>query len=343
MFLVKGKKAIKRNYQIIDTISADLSYQLTNIQQNASKQILKCIKNNQSVIVNAVCGSGKTELVYETIEYFLNNNKIIAFAIPRKDVVNEIYHRLIKDYPTVDISMVCGGNTNKLEGQIVVLTTHQLFRYEDYFDLLILDEADAFPYYENELLNVFLKKSCKGLVIYLSATMKSQYLNECEEVVYVNRRFHNKDLPVPKIVKYNKANSITILNKTIESLRGKPILIFVPTIDCGKKLEKKLNCPFVYSSYKYKEKYINEFKENKINILITTSILERGMTFFDVQVIVYDAQHDLFDESSLIQISGRVGRKLKAPTGNVYFLATKITSSMRKCIKTIKIKNRTIV
>ena len=33
---------------------------------------------------------------------------------------------------------------------------------------------------------------------------------------------------------------------------------------------------------------------------------------FDVQVIVYEANHKLFDESSLIQISGRVGRKIKA-------------------------------
>ena len=67
------------------------------------------------------------------------------------------------------------------------------------------------------------------------------------------------------------------------------------------------------------------------------------MTFFDVQVIVYEANHKLFDESSLIQISGRVGRKIDAPSGNVYFLTNKKTPSINQCIKKLKQKNKAIV
>ena len=290
-----------------------------------------------------MCGAGKTELVYQAIEYMVNQNKKVAFAIPRKDVVIEIYSRLKKDYPLLKICAVYGGNTNELLGQITVLTTHQLYRYKNYFDLLILDEADAFPYYKNDLLNQFLKDSINGPIIYLSATIKDDFKKLTNNIVYVNRRFHNYDLTVPKIVLYNQLNKTSKLNQIIALNNNKQILVFVPTINIGKTLTKKTGYNFVYSSLKNKQEIIDKFKNKQIKILITTSILERGMTFFDVQVIVYDAQHDLFDESSLIQISGRVGRKLKAPTGNVYFLATKITSSMRKCIKTIKIKNRTIV
>jgi len=45
----------------------------------------------------------------------------------------------------------------------------------------------------------------------------------------------------------------------------------------------------------------------------------------------------------LIQISGRVGRKLNAPTGNVYFLSNKESENMKKCIRQIILKNKAVV
>ena len=342
VMLDRASFANKISYFNNKNIKANLDYSLSKTQLEASEKVLSYIKNNENVIVNAVCGSGKTELVYKSIEHMINNNKVVAFAIPRKDVVIEIYNRLVKDYPSIDITCVYGGNTSKLEGQIVVLTTHQLFRYKKYFDLLILDEADAFPYYGDEMLHTFLKESVKGPIIYLSATIKENFKKECKNVVYVNRRYHNYDLPVPKVIYYNFINKISVIKKLIETNKNKPILIYVATIQEGKYLAKKLNVPFVYSSYIHKQKYIDLFKENKIDVLITTSILERGITLKNVQVIVYNSSHQLFDEATLIQISGRVGRKKDYPTGNVYFLTTKKSDSISKCIKTIKAKNKAI-
>ena len=343
ILLSKSNYASKNKYLNQSTIKANLKYQLSKAQLKASNQVLNYVKNNKSVIVNAVCGAGKTELVYQSIEYMLNQNKIVAFAVPRRDVVIEIYNRLVKDYPNVDVSCVYGGNTSKVTGQLIVLTTHQLFRYKSYFDLLILDEADAYPFYGNQLLNEFLYQSIKGPIIYLSATIKDSYLKQCKNIVLVNKRFHNHDIPIPKVIRYYFFNKIDTLKKIISLERKKPILIFVPTISVGKKLSLILNIPFVYSSYKYKQEYIDMFKENKISILITTSILERGITLKNVQVIVYEASHKLFDESSLIQISGRVGRKIDAPSGNVYFLTNKKTHSINQCIKKLKQKNKAIV
>lgn len=320
-----------------------MTYDLTNVQTKASLEILNYVKNNQSVIVNAICGAGKTELVYNSIEYFINQNKKVGFAIPRKDVVIEIFNRLKNDYPTLDICSVYGNHSQKLNSQLVVLTTHQLFRYKNYFDLLILDEADAFPYYNNDFLEMFLNESVNGPIIYLSATIKESYQKICKNVVYVNRRFHNVDLPIPKIVRYNIFNKINVLKKTIQQIKNKPLLIFVPTIKIGKSLSNKLHYPFVYAALKEKQKYINDFKNNIIKVLITTSILERGITFFDVQVIVFQANHTLFDVSSLIQISGRVGRKIKAPTGKIFFLSSLVSKEMLKCIQTLKLKNKITV
>lgn len=320
-----------------------MNYSLTKTQQKASLEVLQYVKNNQNVIINAVCGAGKTELVYKSIEYMLNQNKIIGFAIPRKDVVIEIYNRLKKDYPNVEILCVYGGHTNKLDSQIVVLTTHQLFRYKKYFDLLILDEADAFPYKGNIMLENFLKDSVKGSIVYLSATINNEILKNTKNVVYVNRRYHNYDLPIPKVIKINVFNKYKILNQIISMQNNKPVLIFVPTIKEGIVLQSKIKIPFVYSTLKDKQQLIEKFKSQKINRLITTSILERGVTFKDVQVIVFNANNSMFDEATLIQISGRVGRKLDAPKGNIYFLTTSKSKSINTCIRKLKIKNQATV
>lgn len=339
-----GKKAINQTYSTND-YHVILGYKLTASQEKASNEVLKYVKANNSVIISAVCGAGKTELVYASIEYFLNKGQKVAFAIPRKDVVKEIYERLSKDFKEIKVCCVYGGHNEDINGQLVVLTTHQLYRYENYFDLLILDEADAFPYYKNELLKTFLKKSCKGIIIYLSATIKKDYLKECKNVVYVNKRFHNHPLPEPKIIKYNHFNKLDVLKNCINNflIKKKQVLIFVPTILIGFSLEKKLEIPFVYSSKENKEKIINDFKNKKFDILITTSILERGITISDIQVIVFECSHPLFDNSTLIQIAGRVGRKYNAPTGEVLFLSSISTIAMKECIKEIKCKNQAIV
>lgn len=326
-------------------IHANLSYSLTTTQKKASDEILSGIKRKENIIVNAVCGAGKTELVYQSMEYLFNQNKTVGFAIPRKDVVIEIYNRLKKDYPTLKITCVYGGHHTQLNGQLVVLTTHQLFRYPSYFDLLILDEADAFPYYQNKFLETFLNQSVKGSIIYLSATMPKDIQKMGTRIVYVNRRFHQYPLPIPQFIPYHFFNKLQTLKNCIHQfvLKKLPCLIFVPTIDCGKKLEKKLHIPFVFSKKKGKEQVIDDFKQKKISCLLTTSILERGITIENVQVIVYEADHHLFNQSTLIQISGRVGRKKNFPNGNVFFLAFHKSAEIKQCIQYLKEKNVVIV
>ena len=338
---LKTNAVEKLDYEVDKKIKADIHYDLTDTQQKASNEILGFVKKNQSVLVNAVCGAGKTELVYQSIEYFLNQGKVIGFTIPRKDVVIEIYNRLKKDYPDVEVVSLYGGHTSKLTGQIIVLTTYQLYRYKNYFDLLILDEADAFPYYNDW----FLKRSCKNVIIYLSATFNDKFLKEIPNHVEVNRRFHNYDLPIPRIQKVYFFNKIKILKDKINEFlkTKKQVLIFVPTVKIGKALASKINIQFVYSNSINKEKIIDRFKKNEIKVLITTTILERGITIDNVQVIVYNAEHELFDLKTLIQISGRVGRKKAHPNGDIIFLCSKKTKAINECVLKLKSKNNVIV
>ena len=100
------------------------------------------------------------------------------------------------------------------------------------------------------------------------------------------------------------------------------------------------NGTFVHSKCKDRSKKINSFKKGELDYLVTTAVLERGVTFKDLQVIIYDADNELYNSQTLIQIAGRVGRKIDAPEGEVIFLVNKTTSEINEAISTIKSKNR---
>lgn len=70
--------------------------------------------------------------------------------------------------------------------------------------------------------------------------------------------------------------------------------------------------------------------------MVTTAVLERGITVKDLQVVVYRADKTIYDAAALIQIAGRAGRKKDAPEGEVTFLARKETEGIRDAILEIR-------
>ena len=54
----------------------------------------------------------------------------------------------------------------------------------------------------------------------------------------------------------------------------------------------------------------------------------------------FDADNKIYNAATLIQIAGRVGRKIDAPKGEVFFLVNKETSETRKATETIESKNK---
>ncbi|MFK4997169.1 hypothetical protein ACI2OX_04930 [Bacillus sp. N9] len=48
-------------------------------------------------------------------------------------------------------------------------------------------------------------------------------------------------------------------------------------------------------------------------------MLERGVTFPNIDVAVIGAEDDIFTEAALVQISGRVGRSSEFPNGTITF------------------------
>ncbi|MCG4308429.1 competence protein ComFA, partial [Enterococcus lactis] len=86
-------------------------------------------------------------------------------------------------------------------------------------------------------------------------------------------------------------------------------------------------------------KKVQEMREATYEILLTTMILERGVTFERISVIVLGADHPVFTKSSLVQIAGRADRKGPYTNSRVYFFYEEKTSAIRKACQEIKEMN----
>lgn len=314
----------------------NLSYDLTTHQSSASDFLLKNIKEKKDCVLNAVTGSGKTEIIYESIKYCVKNNLKIAVAIPRKDVVIELYNRMVNDFKGSTVVSVYGGCHSHLYADIVVLTTHQLFRYDKYFDVIVIDEVDAFPFKGNKMLENFLYRALKGSVVYMSATIPSEI--RCKNAYYLNKRYHGEKLDVPKVKYFFHYLEIKrFLKRHIKDL----VLIYFPTIKEQLAFSRKFKFEHyvVNSKMDKRDEILNKLHTLKSGIVLTTLVLERGITFKNCHVIVFNADHNLFGYENLVQISGRVGRKKDFPHGEILFLVNKKTKSIRKAISKIKKAN----
>lgn len=338
----------KLKKRIIETTPL-LEFALTPDQERASKEALSILKRHQDIFLFAAAGAGKTEITYPSICFYLSQGKKVGFAISRRQVVLEIGERLKKAFPSLKITVVCQGYTDELDGDLIVCTMHQLYRYPQTFDLLILDELDAFPYANDQLLHQLVENSCIGEKLCLSATIDPALQKKIDrkeiEVVSLFKRPHYKPLIVPKVVRlpvifqYGYAIGSALKFKT----RHKQVLLFVPRKKDTyylKWIMKIWKAESIHALDPNKDEKMKDFREKKINILITTTLLERGITVDSVQVIVLKADHPVFSSASLVQIFGRIGRKFTDPYGEGICLCQFKNESIRSCIELIEKMNR---
>ena len=348
----RGKEA---DEPILEPKPADfkLDYRLSKEQKTLSKQLVQNFKDGKNSLVKAVCGSGKTEIVLSLIKYSIENGLKVGFVCPRRDVIIELYYRFKTIFTNNKVTVIYGGHTNALEGDLICMTSHQLFRYEKYFDLLIMDEIDAFPYKGNELLKTFFTRANKGNYVLLSATPDNDFVTNFKKeggrVLELYIRFHRHPLPVP-VIEIGGVMRLfyCLVNKTKHFLKqNKPVFIFTPTIDMCETVFNLLrifikNGNYVHSKHPYRSKVIDDFRNGKYMYLVTTAVLERGVTIKNLQVIIFRADHSIYDRYSLVQISGRVGRKKEAPEGEVIYLAKRKTIEMEESIRDIEKSNKTL-
>ena len=334
---------------------------LTSYQQEVSDGLIKAVKEGKNALVHAVTGAGKTEMMYQVVATAIKSGQAVCIATPRIDVCIELYGRMKEDF-SCSISLLHGESDPYFRTPLVIATTHQLLKFYQAFDLLIIDEVDAFPFVDNPMLYKAAQNAIKkeGNTLYLTATSTDELdkrVKKKEIIRYsLPRRFHGNPLVVPEIKwvskmreKIEKGRIPYELLKLIKKQRQThyPLLIFVSEIELGqqftedlKKYFPKETVVFVSSQTTDRLRMVEEFRNRAITMLVSTTILERGVTFPFVDVFVLESNHKLFTKSALVQISGRVGRSKERPTGKLLFLSDGITREMKKAIKEIKEMNQ---
>ncbi len=319
-----------------------LQYPLTEKQKEIAEKASKAIET-KDVLIQAVCGAGKTEMSVPILAQALSKKQKVCFAIARRQVVLELTQRLKRYFPRAKVVGVCGGHTKQLDGDLIICTTHQLFRYYQAFDLLILDEPDAFPYRGDPVLHAIAQTSCKGHILYLTATPDAYLRKEVEAgnivVFHLHERPHHHPLPIPKIQILPKILLFPALWIWLRRHHQHPCILFVPTIRMAEWLAKMLHQPCVTSVNEERDAIIEQFRLKGKGILIATTVLERGVTIPDADVCVFLANHRVFDEAGLIQMAGRAGRNFQNPYGDVLFLCSQKSDIAMRCQKQLQEDN----
>jgi len=337
------------------------SGQLTPFQERVSQGLLQAVDKKEATLVHAVTGAGKTEMIYQVVAKVINQGGAVCLASPRIDVCLELHKRLQNDF-ACEIALLHGESDPYFRTPLVVATTHQLLKFYQAFDLLIVDEVDAFPYVDNPVLYHAVNNCVKenGLRIFLTATSTDELDRKVKQGelkrLSLPRRFHGNPLIVPKPIwlshfnRYLEKNGLPPkLKLYIEKQRktAYPLLIFASEIKKGEKLKVILEkqfpnekIGFVSSITENRLEQVQAFRDGELTILISTTILERGVTFPRVDVFVMEANHQLFTKSSLVQIGGRVGRSMDRPTGELIFFHDGLNQSIKRAIKEIKQMNR---
>lgn len=334
---------------------------LTEFQAKVSQRLVEAVAKRKDSLVHAVTGAGKTEMIYQVVAQVIDQGGAVCLASPRIDVCLELYRRLKIDF-ACDISLLHGESEAYFRSPLVIATTHQLLKFYRAFDLLIVDEVDAFPYVDNPMLYHAVHQAVKeqGTKIFLTATSTDELDKRVSKGelsrLSLPRRFHGNPLIVPRKVwlenfqKYlNQKKLVPKLEQFVKKQRktGFPLLIFASEIKRGQEFAEVLqnNFPdekvgFVASTTENRLDVVEKFRRKEITILISTTILERGVTFPCVDVFVVEANHCLFSRSALVQIAGRVGRSMERPTGELIFFHDGTTMAIEKAIKEIREMNQ---
>ena len=310
----------------------------------------------------AVTGAGKTEMIFPLLQYILERGGRALVATPRRDVVLELAPRLAKAFPDISLATLYGGSTERWkDAQLTLATTHQLMRFYQAFDLVIIDELDAFPYHNDPMLAHAAASSCTpdGHFVYLSATPPARLQREAAQGKLTHAkvpvRFHRHPLPVPRLLKMptvaeciRKRELPATLKKSIQTslLREAQVFVFVTRIaqieafvNLMRRMFPQIHIEGTSSQDPDRASKVIAFRERNIRLLVTTTILERGVTIPRSDVFILDADNGLFDEASLVQMAGRAGRSMDDPAGRVVFASSRRTRSQVKAVVQIQKMN----
>ena len=335
-------------------------HQMSKEQEKLSQELVKV--TDKEHLVWAVTGAGKTEMIFELMKSVLEEGGRVGLAAPRIDVCNELAPRIKEAFPLEEVTVLHGLTDESYKRTpITIATTHQMLRFYYAFDVLMIDEVDAFPYSNSDMLEFAVHRAVKptGRLVFMTATPSKLELYKIQhhQLSYslLPARFHRHPLVVPlfkELRNWDRALEKKKIPQELYSWMKKrldektPFLVFVSTIVQIPAVEEMMSRAFPNASFssvssqeEQRQERIQQMRDGKLDFLITTTILERGVTFYGIDVAVTESQEEIFTREVLVQIAGRVGRSVNHPGGEVVYFYEGMSRAMKQAKKEIESLN----
>ncbi len=340
-------KKIKKSQKIFkdckEKLIQHLNFKLTNDQEAAIKIINEDLKSKSRMfrLLQGDVGSGKTIVSMIAAVNCINAGYQTSFMVPTEILAKQHFSFAKKYLPkNVKIEMLTGKSKyadrkkileNLKLGKIdFLIGTHALFQKKVEYNklgLIIIDEQHKFGVRQRKELSEKGGNNCDVLVMSatpIPRTMMMTVYGDMDLTLIKEKPKNRK-----KIVTYSKLEDkiSEIIRFVKKEISNKNQIFWVcPLIEESKKVEQQS----VVNKFNYLEKYfknriglihgsldkdernkiLNNFLDRKLDILVSTTVIEVGIDFPNANVIVIE-NADKYGLSQLHQLRGRVGRGSK--------------------------------
>ena len=332
---LEKKQDIKLDYNL-DCILSRLDFDLTRSQLISLKEILEDCSDE--IIMNRLLigdvGSGKTIVALIVMIVFAINSYQSAMMVPTEVLASQQFEKNLEFIESFGIkaALLTGSVKNKDEikeklasGEIdILIGTHAIIQEDVKFknlSLVVNDEQHRFGVKQRQELGL------KGdAVNYLTMTATpiprtiSLRLAKILDLSIINELPKGRKPITTKVLAQNREE---VLFKEISNnlANSRQIYVVSNNIDADdensvENLYKRYKSKFKNKVIKKlhgnmkandKDKTLKDFNDGKIDILISTTVIEVGIDVANANtMIIYNANH--FGLSSLHQLRGRVGR-----------------------------------
>ena len=359
---LKGN-TIKPNGSLLEQLKSHLSFELTDDQNQAIKEISKdqSSPNKMLRLIQGDVGSGKTIVALHSMIQCAENSKKSILMAPTEILAEQHYNtiKLFAEKLKLSCALITASNkkSHNYESDILI-GTHALFQDKvsiDNIGLIVIDEQHRFGVHQRILLNEKAGNECD--ILLMTATPIPRTLELASygdmDITKIVQKPKNRKPIITKSINLNKIESLKeALTKKLK--QQEKIYWVCPLVDESDKMDlqsvnqrvldiqkyyKDFNVEMVHGQMKQEEKnkIMDNFKSFKTQILVATSVIEVGIDDPDATVIIIE-NSERFGLSQLHQLRGRVGRGTKQSTCILLFDGP-LTENAKKRINVMKETN----
>ena len=357
-----GTKPLDKTGPHVKLIYDQLNFELTDAQNRVLKEIRtdlgKPITMNR--LLQGDVGSGKTIVAVLAAAIAIGNNVQIAVMAPTEILVRQHYESFKKFSEIGKITCaILVGNTKEGErkkvidalktGRIdLIVGTHALIQKDIEFKnlgLVIVDEQHRFGVAQRGDL---VEKGLNPHFLAMTATpiprtLAITYHGDMDLSIIDELPKHRKPVITKKIDPERLKNVYNFMNNEVS--KGRQCMIVYPLVEETEKSDlaaaveayetlsrtafTNVNVGLIHGRMKKEEKdnIMNEFSDNRIKILVSTTVIEVGIDVPNATVMLVE-HADRFGLIQLHQLRGRVGRG--SEKSYCIFVQRDITENSRK-------------